>query len=163
MIAGDNRSATTADNDDNDVVMPAGQLRAYMAQLEAARATSATDALDQATEARQRLIRHCLQPVEITPERLARHAASVRRRLQEAARNGQTELLLAQFPVELSTDHGRAVNNGDPDWPDTLVGRPRQAIEFWRSHLHPLGYRLAAMIVEWPHGLPGDIGLFLRW
>lgn len=149
--------------DDGDFLMPARQLRAYMAQLEAARATREIDALDQFGKARRELIEHCLRPLEITPERLARHAISIRNRLEGAAKRGATELLIAQFPVELSTDGGRAVNNGDPDWPETLVGRPRQAFEFWRDHLQPLGYRIAAMIVDWPHGMPGDIGLFLRW
>src|SRR4029453_4581923 len=39
----------------------------------------------------------------------------------------------------------------------------RQAYEFWRDQLRPAGYRLRAMIVEWPGGLPGDVGFFLRW
>jgi hypothetical protein len=162
-MAGDHVTGVPLDNGDADFVMPAQQLRAYMAQLDAARATREVDTLDQFTEARRQLIEHCLRPLEITPERLARHAISIRHKLEGAAKRGDTELLIAQFPVELSTDGGRAVNNADPDWPKTLVGRPRQAFEFWRDHLQPLGYRLAAMIVEWPHGMPGDIGLLLRW
>ena len=38
-----------------------------------------------------------------------------------------------------------------------------QAFEFWRDHLQPEGYGLKAMIVDWPEGLPGDIGFFLTW
>ena len=61
--------------------------------------------------------------------------------------------------------HGqsRAINNADKDWPETLTGRPREAYEFWRDHLRPKGYRLKAMIIEWPGGLPGDVGFFLQW
>jgi hypothetical protein len=33
----------------------------------------------------------------------------------------------------------------------------------WRDRLKPAGYRLTARIVEWPHGLPGDVGFFLAW
>ena len=54
----------------------------------------------------------------------------------------------------LCTDKGRSINNADKDWPETLTGRPRQAYEFWRDQLRPAGYRLKAMIVEWPGGLP---------
>ena len=61
------------------------------------------------------------------------------------------------------TDKGRGINNADKDWPETLTGRPRQAYEFWRDHLRPAGYRLKAMIIEWPGGLPGDVGFFLQW
>jgi hypothetical protein len=51
----------------------------------------------------------------------------------------------------------------DPDWPDSLTGVPRQAYEIWRDHLKDAGFHLRAMIVEWPQGLPGDVGLFLAW
>ena len=68
-----------------------------------------------------------------------------------------------RFPNTLCTDKGRALNNSERTWPDTLVGRPRQAYEFWREHLQPAGYRLKALIVDWPGGLPGDVGFFLGW
>jgi len=76
---------------------------------------------------------------------------------------GLTEVMVYRFPNSLCTDKGRAINNMDEDWPDTLTGRPRQAYEFWRDQLRPGGYRLRAMIVEWPGGLPGDVGFFLQW
>ena len=41
--------------------------------------------------------------------------------------------------------------------------RPRQAYEFWKEHLQPAKYRLKAIIVDWPAGLPGDVAFFLRW
>jgi hypothetical protein len=89
--------------------------------------------------------------------------ASVLSRLKKAAADGLSELKVLQFPVELCTDSGRAINNNEPDWPDTLTGVPRQAYEVWRDRLKPAGYSLSAMIVEWPHGMPGDVGLFLGW
>ena len=33
--------------------------------------------------------------------------------------------------------------------------------EFWRDHLQPEGYTLRAMVVDWPEGMPGDIGFFV--
>jgi hypothetical protein len=68
-----------------------------------------------------------------------------------------------RFPHELCADKGRAINNAEPGWPETLTGRPRQAFELWRDHLRPAGYRLSAVIVDWPGGLPGDVGFFLSW
>ena len=71
--------------------------------------------------------------------------------------------MVMRFPVELCTDKGRAINNTDPDWPDSLTGRPRQAYELWRDQLRDGGYKLKAMIIEWPAGMPGDVGFFLSW
>jgi hypothetical protein len=84
-------------------------------------------------------------------------------KVRAAADRGDTELMVIRFPVALCTDRGRAINNSEPDWPDTLTGRPRQAFEIWRDHLRPAGFRLSAMIIEWPGGLPGDVGFFLKW
>jgi hypothetical protein len=63
----------------------------------------------------------------------------------------------------MTGDHGSGVPLDDGNADFLMPARPRQAFEFRRDHLQPLGYRLAAMIVDWPHGIPGDIGLFLRW
>jgi hypothetical protein len=71
--------------------------------------------------------------------------------------------MVMRFPNVLCTDKGRAINNSDPAWPETLTGRPRQAYELWRDQLKAAGFRLSAMIIEWPGGLPGDIGFFLKW
>ena len=89
--------------------------------------------------------------------------ASLLHKLRSAAQRGASELMVMRFPCSLCTDKGRAINNADKDWPETLTGRPRQAYEFWRDQLRPAGYRLKAMIVEWPGGLPGDVGFFLQW
>jgi hypothetical protein len=68
-----------------------------------------------------------------------------------------------RFPNALCTDKGRAINNLEAGWPEKLVGRPRQAYEFWCDQLRPAGYRLGAMIVDRPGGLPGDVGFYLAW
>ncbi len=84
-------------------------------------------------------------------------------RLRLAAERGEGEMLVIRFPSELCTDHGRAINNSEEGWPDTLVGAPRQFYEVWKEKLHPLGYRLKALVVDWPNGFPGDVGVFLAW
>ncbi len=71
--------------------------------------------------------------------------------------------MVMRFPSALCTDKGRAINNYEHGWPDTLIGRPRQAYELWHDRLQPAGYRLKAMIVDWPGGMPGDVGFFLEW
>ena len=141
--------------------MSAADLRTYMDEMDMAKAMKEVDAMDRAEKARKELIKTLSTPVDA--ERLKEVKASLQSKLRSAAQRGVSELMVMRFPTALCTDKGRAINNADKDWPDTLTGRPRQAYEFWRDQLRPAGYRLKAMIVEWPGGLPGDVGFFLQW
>ena len=80
-----------------------------------------------------------------------------------AAERGESHLQILTFPSELCTDGGRAINNGDPNWPDTLVGFAKRAYEFYKAELQPHGYRLRAEILNFPSGMPGDVGITLAW
>ena len=142
-----------------DAFMSADELRQYSTQVEMARASKEVDSMDLAGKARAELIKRLSTPIKVTPEIGVR----LRGRLKSAAASGKSELEVMRFPVDLCTDRGRAVNNAEPGWPDTWTGVPRQAFELWRNELQPAGYRLKAMIVEWPQGLPGDVGLILAW
>ena len=55
---------------------------------------------------------------EIKPEGMERFNTWVRR----AAENGKSEIELLRFPSQYCTDHGRAINNFEADWPRTLTG-----------------------------------------
>ena len=92
-------------------------------------------------------------------DRLARAAAIVKR----AANNGMTEVLVVRFPNELCTDRGRAINQQEPGWENTLTGLPKELFEFWQKHMKPRGYRLRFQIIDFPGGVPGDIGVTLSW
>jgi hypothetical protein len=92
-------------------------------------------------------------------ERLKRAAAIVNR----AVNNGLTEIEVGRFPNTLFTDRGRAINQQEPGWEGTLTGLPKELFEFWKKHMQPRGYRLKFQIVDWPGGMPGDIGISLSW
>jgi hypothetical protein len=92
-------------------------------------------------------------------ERMKRAAAIVRR----AVNNGLTEVEVARFPNRLFTDHGRAINQQERGWEKTLTGLPKELYDFWKVHMQPRGYRLKFQIVDWPGGMPGDIGIILAW
>jgi hypothetical protein len=141
--------------------MSAADLRTYMNEMQMARAAKSVEGMDRADKARQELVKRLSEPVEANA--IKQVVQALRAKLRAAADRGQTELMVMRFPTSLCSDKGRAINNSDPDWPETLTGRPRQAYELWRDHLRPAGYRLSAMIVEWPGGLPGDVGFFLKW
>lgn len=85
------------------------------------------------------------------------------RNARAAAQKGEQEQLLLRFPSELCTDHGRAINAPDPNWPTTLRGLAAEVFMRWKKELQPQGFSLGARVVEFPDGLPGDIGLFLEW
>ena len=82
---------------------------------------------------------------------------------REAAEHGQTEYQLLRFPHQLCSDGGRAVNAPDPEWPRTLRGEAAEMYLRWERELRPRGFHLAARVVDFPDGVPGDIGLFLVW
>jgi hypothetical protein len=144
---------------DDETFMSVKALKTYMAEVEAARASQAIAAMDKAAAAKKALLEELMKPIEVTPER--RNALLAR--IKSAASRSESELMVLRFPVEMCSDRGRAINNNDPTWPDTLSGRPRQAYQIWRDQLQPAGYKLKAMIVDWPGGLPGEVGMFLAW
>jgi hypothetical protein len=145
----------------DEVFMKADELRAYMTSLQMAKAEEAMSAMDSADRARRELVESLSKPASLTPEFLDEVKTRLGGRIRIAAQNGETEVLVMRFPVDLCTDKGRAINNSDPNWPDSLTGRPRQAYELWRDYLRAGGYKLKAMIIEWPAGMPGDVGFFL--
>jgi hypothetical protein len=77
--------------------------------------------------------------------------------------NGLTEVRVGQFSNQLFTDRGRAINQQEPGWESTLTGLPLEFYQFWKKHMQSRGYHLKFEIVDWPGGLPGDIGITLSW
>ncbi|APG93986.1 hypothetical protein [Sinorhizobium americanum] len=89
--------------------------------------------------------------------------AMVRRLVANAVKAGKFEAMVYSFPSELCTDSGRAINSGDRDWPSTLQGKAKEFFERYQTFGKPQGYKLKAMIISFPGGMPGDVGLFLNW
>jgi hypothetical protein len=165
MVAVKSKSsgAPRADELGDETFMSASDLRSYMTEMEMARASVELERMGRADKAREELAKQLSGPVDLTPERRRLIGQTLQAKLRAAASRGQSEVMVMRFPTALCSDKGRAINNNDKDWPETLTGRPRQAYELWRDHLRAAGYSLSAMIVEWPGGLPGDVGFFLRW
>jgi hypothetical protein len=80
-----------------------------------------------------------------------------------AAEQGLREFMLLRFASQLCSDGGRAINVPDPDWPGTLRGEAAEVYLRWSHDLKPHGFHLAARIMDFPGGTPGDVGLFLVW
>lgn len=89
--------------------------------------------------------------------------AMVRRLVTNAVKDGKMEAMVYSFPSDLCTDSGRAINSNDPRWPETLQGKAKEFFERYERLAKPQGYKLKAMVINFPGGVPGDIGLFLNW
>jgi hypothetical protein len=91
-------------------------------------------------------------------ERLKRAAAIINR----AVNNGLTEIEVGRFPNSLFTDRGRAINQQEAGWEQTLTGLPKELFDFWKTHLQPKGYRLRYQIVDWPEGKTGRYRYYVK-
>jgi hypothetical protein len=137
----------------------AEDLHKVMTQHEIAeRAKKEADA-DEAAKQRAELVKRFSARSNITEERIAAFMA----RVHQAAESGEKQLLVIRFPADVCSDGGRAINNALAGWEETLVGMPQQIYEIWSERLKPLGFKLRAEVLDYPHGMPGDIGFFCRW
>jgi hypothetical protein len=144
---------------DDDLFISVKELKRYVEQVEMAQAKQSVAAFGKAQDAKNELLERLRSNEPISSARVKAFLGKVK----TAATSGKTELMIGRFPSDFCTDHGRAINQAEPGWPDTLQGLPRQAYEVWKEKLQPLGYSLKAMIIDWPEGLPGDVGMYLTW
>jgi hypothetical protein len=115
----------------------------------------------QAAEAEKKdLLDRLAKPSGVSDEERTKRAAAI---IKRAVANGLTEIEVGRFPNTMFTDKGRAINQQEPGWEDTLTGLPKELYQFWKVHLQPRGYRLKYQIADWPNGIPGDISITLAW
>ena len=140
--------------------LSAADLRRRMAEREAAKAADELRHKQEQEEKQKAVMAEFHKPPDRTPEQLMQLVMQL---VNRAAERGQSEVQVYRFPNQLCTDRGRRINNSEPDWPESLDGRPKLAYEFWHETLRPLGFHLRAQVLEYPGGMPGDIGFFLTW
>jgi CBS domain-containing protein len=81
----------------------------------------------------------------------------------QSAEQGEKEFMLLRFPSQLCSDGGRAINISEAVWSATLRGEAGELYLRWERDLKPQGFPLGARILDFPGGMPGDVGLFLTW
>jgi hypothetical protein len=95
---------------------------------------------------------------------ISEHERTVIKRLvMKAASEGKYEALIYSFPSSFCSDSGRAINNNLPGWQKTLQGKAKELHELFEEVAKPQGYGLKAAIINFPGGMPGDVGFFLTW
>ena len=143
-----------------DALPTAKDLMKEIARKEAAKATDSMRSATAEDTEKKALIEKLSKPSGVSDEERIQRAAAI---IKRAADNGKTEVEVGRFPNVLCTDHGRAINQQEQGWEKTLTGVPKELYEFWREHLKPRGYKLRLQIVDFPGGMPGDIGISLSW
>lgn len=145
---------------DKSPLPTAQELMEKIALAEAAKADAAAKKRADADAEKQLLLEKFTKPSGVSEEERMQRAAAI---IERAASSGLTEVLIAKFPNALFTDHARAINQQEPGWEATLTGLPKELYEFWDRQLRPRGYKLRFQIVDWPGGMPGDVGMTLKW
>lgn len=144
-----------------DNLLPKAQdLRKKIAMAEAEKAAAAVRKRSQEEAERKAWLDQLSGPSGVSDEEALRRASVM---IERAVSSGLNEVRVYRFPNSLCTDHGRAINQKEPGWEQTLTGIPREIYELWARHFKSRGYRLRVEIIEFPGGVPGDIGMTLVW
>ena len=144
----------------DDLLPKAVDLRMMIANVEADKASDFISKQAAAEAEKKALLDKLSNPSGVSDEERMKRAANI---INRAVNNGLTEVLVGTFPNQVCTDRGRAINQQEQGWEDTLTGLPREIFDFWKKHLQPRGYKVKYQIVNFPNGMPGDIGITLSW
>ena len=136
------------------------EIQKQSALKEAEKAEAQMRALAAAEAEKRALVDELTKPSGLSEDEKIKRASTV---IQRAVRNGLQEVQVYRFPNILCTDRGRAINQMEAGWEKSLTGIPKEMYELWRDYLQPRGYRIAYQIIDYPGGVPGDIGITLRW
>jgi hypothetical protein len=147
-------------SDVDDVLPTALDCKKISAEIESKKAADYLRAREAAEKEKKDLIDRLLKPSGVNDEERMKRAAAIIRR---AVSNGLVEVEVFRFSNKLCTDSGRAINQQEPGWEETLTGLPKELFLFWKAHLASRGYRVKFQIADWPNGMPGDISMTLSW
>jgi hypothetical protein len=135
----------------------------FMKKLALAEAEEASKQARQFAEAeaeKQALLDRFKKPSGLSDEEAIQRAIKI---IERAVSNGKTEVQVHRFPNQLCTDKGRAINQQEPGWENTLTGVPKEIYQLWAKYFRARGYKLKVEIIDFPGGMPGDIGMTLKW
>ena len=145
----------------SDELLPtAKEVMQKLALAEAEEASKQARKLAAEEAEKKALLDHFTKPSGVSDEEGIRRAIKI---IERAVSNGKTEVEVCRFPNQLCTDRGRAINQQEPGWENTLTGLPKEIYGLWARHFRERGYKLRVEIVNFPGGMPGDIGMTLKW
>jgi len=130
----------------DDLLPTAKEIQKQAAIKEAEKADKETRAATAAETEKRALIERLSKPSGLSEDEKVKLASNV---IQRAVRSGLTEVQVYRFPNVLCTDKGRAIN--------------QEIFQLWTDYLKPRGYRIRYQIIDFPGGVPGDIGITISW
>ena len=136
------------------------ELQAKIALAESEKASAAMRQHAAAEEEKKALLDHLTKPAGLSDDQVAEKASLI---INRAVENGLMAVQVFRFPHSLCTDNGRAINQAEEGWEKTLTGVPKEIYEIWKRQLKPRGYHIRYEIIDYPGGMPGDVGIFLSW
>jgi hypothetical protein len=138
----------------------AKELMAKIAKVEGEKASKAMKAHEAAEAEKKELLDRLTRPSGLSDDEVMEKAAAI---VNRAVENGMTSVQVFRFPNHVCTDNGRAINQAEEGWEKTLTGVPKEIYDFWQRQLKPRGYHMRFEIIDYPGGMPGDVGIFLSW
>ena len=141
-------------------ILSAKELMAKIAKVEGEKASKAMKAHEAAEAEKQAMLDRLARPSGLSDDEVMEKAAII---VNRAVENGMTSVQVFRFPNHICTDNGRAINQVEDGWEKTLTGIPKEIYEFWKRQLKPRGYHIRYEIIDYPGGMPGDVGIFLSW
>ena len=147
-------------NNPDALVPSANEVRQQIALAEAEEAKKQAQAQAAAEAEKKALIDQLSKAPGTSDEEAIRRGLEI---IHRAIKNRLTEVEIIRFPNELCTDKGRAINQQEPGWENTLTGVPKEIYQFWDKYFRPRGYKLRVQIVDFPGGLPGEIAMTVSW
>ena len=141
-------------------ILTVKELQAKIALAEGAKASAAMKAHEAAEAEKREMVERLSRPSGLSDDEVIEKASII---VNRAVESGLTSVQVFRFPHTLCTDNGRAINQGEEGWEKTLTGIPKEIYEFWKRQLQPRGYHLRYEIIDYPGGMPGDVGVILSW
>jgi hypothetical protein len=138
----------------------AKDLQIKIAEMEGAKASLAARRLAAAEAEKHALLEKLMSPSGLSDDDVLEKASII---VNRAVEDGHTSVQVMRFPNHMCSDNGRAINQAEAGWEKTLSGRPKELYDFWERRLKPLGYHLRYEIIDFPGGMPGDVGITLSW
>jgi hypothetical protein len=144
----------------DDLLPTANEIQRQAALKEAEKAEQFARRQAAAEAEKAKLIDRLSKPSGLSEDEKVKLASTV---IQRAVRNGLSEVQVYRFPNTLCTDKGRAINQQEPGWENTLTGMAKEIYQLWYDYLKPRGYRIRYQIISFPGGIPGDIAIVIAW
>ena len=141
-------------------MMNAQELRKKIAIAQGEKASAAMKALAAEEAEKEALLDKMRRPSGLSDDEIIEKAAII---VNRAVENGLSSVQVYRFPHSLCSDNGRAVNQAEEGWEKTLTGISKEIYDFWQRQLRSRGYHIRYEIIDYPGGMPGDVGVILSW